>query len=181
MANIIPYCGVRPQIHPSAFIAPTATIIGHVVIEEEASVWFGATIRGDDLTHPIRIGARTSVQDNCVVHVSAQGPTLVGPDVTIGHGAVLESCTIGRSALIGMNATVLQLATVGDEALVAAGAVVAAGASIPARRLAAGAPAQVKKELAGESLRWVTQSSAHYVKLSRSYLDQGIGRVGEPT
>jgi carbonic anhydrase/acetyltransferase-like protein (isoleucine patch superfamily) len=177
MTNIIPFRGRWPQIHPSAFIAPTATVIGHVVIEEEASVWFGATLRGDDPDHPIVVGARTSVQDNCVVHVSAQGPTLIGPEVTIGHGAVLESCTIGRSALIGMNATVLQLAEVGDEALVAAGAVVGSGTHIPPRHLAAGTPAKVKKELEGESLRWIQTSAAHYVALSRDYLRQGLGVV----
>lgn len=175
MANIFSFGGIRPEIHPTAFIAPTATVIGHVIIEEEASVWFGATLRGDDPDHPIRVGARTSVQDNCVVHVSAQGPTLIGAEVTIGHGAVLESCTIGRRALIGMNATVLQLARVGEESLIAAGAVVAAGAEIPARHLAAGTPARVKKELQGESLRWIQTSAAHYVALSREYLRQGFG------
>jgi carbonic anhydrase/acetyltransferase-like protein (isoleucine patch superfamily) len=180
MATILPFAGIHPEIHASAFVAPTATIIGHVIIEEEASIWFGATLRGDDPQRPIRVGARTSVQDNCVLHVSAQGATLIGADVTIGHGAVLESCTVGRSALIGMNATVLQRAHVGDAALIAAGAVVASGATIPPRHLAAGSPAQVKKELQGESLRWIETSAAHYVELSREYLRQGIGRVERP-
>lgn len=177
MATILSYAGITPQIHPTAFIAPTATIIGNVVIGEEASVWFGATIRGDEPEHTIVIGARTSIQDNCVVHVSARGPTVVGAEVTVGHGAVLESCTIGRGALIGMNAVVLQEAEVGEEALIAAGSVVAAGAEIPPRTLAAGTPARVKKELEGESLRWVTHSAAHYVELSRQYLAEGIGGV----
>ncbi len=177
MATILPYRGVHPRIHPSAFIAPTAVVIGNVTIEEEASVWFGAVLRGDELEHEIRIGARTSVQDNCVIHVSARGPTLIGPDVTVGHGAILESCVVGRSALIGMNAVVLQGATVGEEALIAAGAVVPDGGEIPARHMAAGTPAKVKKELEGASLRWVSTSSAHYVELSRDYLSQGIGRT----
>jgi len=172
MANIIPFNGRIPRIHPTAWVAPTATLIGNVVVEAEASIWFGAVLRGDDPEHEIRVGARTSVQDNCVVHVSAQGPTVIGEEVTVGHGAVMESCTIGRGALIGMNAVVLQAATIGAGALIAAGAVVPAGAEIPARHLAAGAPARVKKELDGESLRWIETSAAHYVALSREYLRQ---------
>jgi carbonic anhydrase/acetyltransferase-like protein (isoleucine patch superfamily) len=179
MAVILPYGGIHPRIHPTAFVAPNATVIGNVTIEEEASVWFGAVIRGDEPEFEIRVGARTSVQDNVVLHVSRQGPTVIGADVTIGHGAVLESCTVGRGALIGMNAVVLQKATVGDEALVAAGAVVGQGAAIPPRTLAAGSPAAVKKELKGESLRWIQTSAGHYVDLSRSYLRQGIGGMGD--
>ena len=177
MAVILPYAGIHPRIHPTAFIAPSAVVIGNVTIEAEASVWFGAVIRGDEPEFEIRVGARTSVQDNVVLHVSRQGATVIGADVTIGHGAILESCTIGARALIGMNAVVLQKATVGDEALIAAGAVVAQGGTIPPRTLAAGTPAAVKKELHGESLRWIQTSAAHYVELSRSYLEQGIGRV----
>jgi carbonic anhydrase/acetyltransferase-like protein (isoleucine patch superfamily) len=170
MPHILRYNGIEPRIDASAFVAPTATLIGNVVVEAEASIWFGAVLRGDDPDHPIVVGTRSSVQDNCVIHVSAQGATLIGPEVTVGHGAVMESCTIGRGALIGMNAVILQGATIGEGALVAAGAVVPAGAEIPARHLAAGAPARVKKELDGESLRWVQTSAAHYVRLSRSYL-----------
>lgn len=181
MATILPYAGIHPRIHPTAFIAPTAVVIGNVTIEEEASVWFGAVIRGDETEHEIRVGARTSIQDNVVLHVSRQGPTIIGADVTVGHAAVLESCVVGDGSLIGMNAVVLQRATVGDAALVAAGAVVGSGSIVPARTMAAGTPARVKKELDGESLRWVTTSAAHYVELSRSYLRQGIGRVDGPT
>jgi carbonic anhydrase/acetyltransferase-like protein (isoleucine patch superfamily) len=169
MANVYSFGGHTPRIHESAWIAPTATLIGNVVVEEKASVWFGAVLRGDDPDHEIRVGARTSVQDNCVLHVSARGPTVIGEEVTIGHGAVLESCHIGRGALIGMNAVVLQGAVIGEEALIAAGAVVGAESEIPARHLAAGSPARVKKELGGESLRWVTHSADHYVALSARY------------
>lgn len=176
---ILAYHGMHPRIHPSAFVAPTAVVLGNVEIGEEASIWFGAVLRGDDPERPIRVGARTSIQDNCVLHVSAQGPTVVGPEVTVGHGAVMESCEIGRGALIGMNAVVLQRARIGERALVAAGAVVPAGADIPAGHLAAGAPATVKKALQGESLRWVERSAAHYVALSRRYLAQGLGQVGD--
>lgn len=177
MALILPFAGIHPRIHPSAFVAPTAVIIGNVTVEAEASVWFGAVIRGDEPEHEIRVGARTSVQDNVVLHVSRQGPTIIGPDVTVGHGAILESCVVGARALIGMNAVVLQKATVGEEALIAAGAVVGQGAEIPPRTMAAGTPARPKKTLEGDSLRWITTSAAHYVELSRAYLAQGIGAV----
>jgi carbonic anhydrase/acetyltransferase-like protein (isoleucine patch superfamily) len=172
---ILDFEGMTPRIDPSAWIAPTAVIIGNVEIGPEASVWFGAVIRGDEREHVVRIGARTSVQDNCVVHVSDRGPTIIGDEVTIGHGAIMESCTIGRGALIGMNAVVLQNATIGEGALIAAGSVVSSGAQIPARHLAAGAPAQVKKEIAGESLRWIGRSAGHYVELSRRYLRDRAG------
>ena len=169
MATILEFQGIAPRIHPGAWIAPTAVVIGNVVIEEGASVWFGAVIRGDNPTHEIRIGARTSIQDNCVIHVSDEGPTITREDVTVGHGAVLESCTIGRGALIGMNAVVLQRAVVGEGALIAAGAVVAGGAEIPARHLAAGAPAVVKKELTTAALAAVRHGAEHYVELGRTY------------
>jgi carbonic anhydrase/acetyltransferase-like protein (isoleucine patch superfamily) len=174
--------GMIPQIDPTAWVAPTAVVIGNVEIGPESTVWFGAVIRGDDPERVIRIGARTSVQDNCVVHVSAQGPTLVGDEVTIGHGAALESCEIGRGALIGMNAVILQRAVVGDGAMIAAGAVVPAGSRIPPRTLAAGVPAVVKKEISGESLRMIGESSEFYVRLGRRYREaDGASRVSAVT
>lgn len=175
MATILTYGGQTPRIHPSAFLAPTAVVIGNVEIGEESSIWFGAVIRGDEAGHGIVIGARTSIQDNCIVHVSARGPTLVGDDCTIGHGAAFESCEIRRGAVIGMNAVLLHGVVVEEEALVAAGSVVPAGMRIPARTLAAGVPAKVRKALEGESAEWVRGSAAHYVRRSRSYLEQGIG------
>jgi len=177
MALILPFSGRTPRIHPEAFVAPSAVVIGNVEIGAEASVWFGAVLRGDQPDIPIVIGERCSVQDNCVVHVSAEGPTVLEEEVTVGHGALLESCTVGRSALIGMNAVVLQRARVGAGCVVAAGAVVGEGMEIPAHHLAAGVPARVKKELAGASAAWVARSAAHYVELSRRYLAEGIGRV----
>jgi carbonic anhydrase/acetyltransferase-like protein (isoleucine patch superfamily) len=172
MANLIPFRGFEPRVHPSAFVAPTATLIGNVMVDEEASIWFGAVLRGDDPLHSIHVGARTSVQDNCVLHISSRGPTVIGTDVTIGHGAVMESCEIRRGALIGMNAVVLPGAVVGEGALVAAGAVVGSDTMIPAGHLAAGTPAKVKNELSGESLRWVRTSANHYVRLAREYREE---------
>jgi carbonic anhydrase/acetyltransferase-like protein (isoleucine patch superfamily) len=177
MALILPFGGHTPRIHPDAFVAPNAVVIGNVEIGAEASVWFGAVLRGDQPGIPILIGERCSVQDNCVVHVSAEGPTVLEAEVTVGHGALLESCTVGHSALIGMNAVVLQRARLGAGCVVAAGAVVGEGMEIPAHHLAAGVPARVKKELAGASAAWVARGAAHYVELSRRYLAEGIGRV----
>jgi len=172
---IIPYGGREPRIHPTAFIAPTAVVIGDVEIGPESSVWFGAVLRGDHPGHGIRVGARASIQDNCVLHVSARGATVVGDDVTVGHGAVFESCEIRRSALIGMNAVILHGAIVDEEALVAALSVVPEGMHVPPRTLVAGAPARVRRELSGDAAGWVRNSASHYVELSRSYMDQGIG------
>ena len=170
---IIEYKGKTPEIHHSAFVAPTAVLIGDVVVGEEASIWFGTVVRGDN--GPIRIGARANVQDNAVLHVSENNKTIIGEDVTIGHGAVLEDCTIEKGALIGTKVTVLNGATVGARALIAAGSVVGAGAKIPPETVAAGAPAVVKKKLEGASVWWVDAAGPEYVHLSRSYLKHGIG------
>lgn len=175
---LIPFAGRTPRIHPTAFVAPTAVLIGDVEVGESASIWFGTVLRADHPEHGIRIGARTSVQDNCVLHVSARGPTLVGDEVTIGHGAVFESCEIRRGALIGMNAVILHDAVVGEESLVAALSVVPERMIVPPRSLVAGAPARVRKELEGASASWIRDSAGHYVDLARQYLDEGIGTVG---
>jgi carbonic anhydrase/acetyltransferase-like protein (isoleucine patch superfamily) len=172
MAQIIAFGGHTPRVHPTAFLAPTAVLIGNVEVGAESSVWFGAVLRGDDPDHGIRIGSRTSVQDNCVIHVSARGPTVVGDEVTVGHGAVFESCVIGRGALIGMNAVILQRAVIGAESLVAALSVVPEGMEVPPGVLVAGAPARIRKELGGSAAAWVRGSAEHYVALSRRYLTE---------
>ena len=169
----IEFNGKSPRVAPSAFIAPTAVLIGDVEVGEEASIWFGTVIRGDNA--PIRIGARANVQDNSVVHVSEGCQTIIGEGVTIGHAAVLEDCTIEAGALIGSNAVVLNGAVVGAESLIAAGSVVGANAQIPARVVAAGSPAQVKKQLEGAAVGWVAHAGPEYVHLSRAYLQQGVG------
>lgn len=172
---IIQYRGKRPKIDPSAFVAPTAVIIGDVEVGPESSIWFGAVLRGDN--GPIRIGARTSIQDNAVVHVSEGAETIVGDNVTVGHCAVMEDCRIAPHALIGSNATLLNGCTIGEGALVAAGSVVGQGAEIPARVVAAGAPAKVKKSIDGDAASWIEVSAGAYVELSRMYMAQTIGLV----
>lgn len=170
---IIEYRGKRPRIAESAFVAPTAVVIGDVEIGEEASIWFGVVLRGDH--GPIRIGARSNVQDNAVIHVGELvGETIVEDDVTIGHAAIMEDCVIESGSLIGMNAVVLNGARIGRGTIVAAGSVVGQGAEVPSGVLVAGAPAKVKRtlDLASTDLK---QSAAGYVELSRSYLEDGIG------
>jgi carbonic anhydrase/acetyltransferase-like protein (isoleucine patch superfamily) len=176
-ALLLPFEGTWPEIADDAFIAPGAVVIGNVRIGAQASVWFGAVLRGDNPEHPIVIGPRTSVQDGCVIHVGNWGPTVVGADCTIGHGAKFESCTIGDGCTVGMNAVILQEAVIGARSLVAAGAVVLEKTEVPANSLVAGVPARVRKQLDGSAAEWVARGGCHYVKLSRSYLEQGIGRI----
>ncbi|NJL96141.1 MAG: gamma carbonic anhydrase family protein, partial [Anaerolineae bacterium] len=125
---LLKFKGHHPQIAPDVFLAPTATVIGDVIVGARANLWFGAVLRGD--LNQLRVGARSSVQDNCVLHTNTSAPTVVGDDVIIGHGAVLEGCTIAPGCLIGMNATVLSGAQLGPGCIVAAGAVVREGAII---------------------------------------------------
>jgi carbonic anhydrase/acetyltransferase-like protein (isoleucine patch superfamily) len=169
----IEFSGKRPKVAATAFIAPSAVLIGDVEVGEQSSIWFGVVIRGDN--GPIRIGARTSVQDNSVVHVSPGHSTTIGDDCTVGHCVIMEDCVIENGALIGSNAVVLNGATVGSRALVAAGAVVSANANVPPETLNVGSPAIVKRKLEGESLAWVDRTPTSYVNLSRTYLAQGIG------
>jgi carbonic anhydrase/acetyltransferase-like protein (isoleucine patch superfamily) len=178
MALVIPFAGKTPRIDPTAFLAPNAVVVGDVTIGPESSVWFGAILRGDDPNHGVVVGARTSVQENCVVHVGRWGPTVIGDDVTVGHGAKFECCTIGDRSVIGMNAVILQNARIGEECVVAANTVVLEGAEIPPRSVVAGVPGKVKKTLEGGAAEWIKDGGAHYVALSRKYLGEGIGRTG---
>lgn len=141
----------RPRVHPSAFIAPTASIIGDVEVGEGSSVWYGAVLRGDEAA--IRVGSQTSIQDNAVIHCSLDLPTVVGNQVTVGHSALLEGCLVEDGALVGMGAILLQRSRVGPGAILAAGSVLREGAEVPGRMLAAGTPAQVKKPVASDG-RW---------------------------
>jgi carbonic anhydrase/acetyltransferase-like protein (isoleucine patch superfamily) len=167
---IITYRGKTPKIHPTAFIAPTAVIIGDVEIGEESSIWFGTVLRGDN--GPIRIGARTSVQDNAVIHVT--NLTQIDNDVTIGHAAVMEDCHVKNHALIGSNAVLLNGSIIGEGSLVAAGSVVGERVEIPDHVLAAGVPAKVKKPIEGEAAHWIEIAAEEYVHLSRTYIEEGI-------
>lgn len=175
MALLLPFRGKRPRVAEDAFLAPTAVLIGDVRVGPRASVWFGATLRGDDPDHPIVVGEDANVQDGAVVHVGTWGPTVIGPRVTVGHGAIFESCEIGEGTVVGMKAVILQEAVVGKECLLAAGTVVLEKARIPDRSVVAGVPGRVRKTLDGSAAGWVGRSWGHYVDLSREYLDEGVG------
>ncbi|HUZ50809.1 MAG TPA: gamma carbonic anhydrase family protein [Candidatus Dormibacteraeota bacterium] len=174
---VIAFRGKHPKIHPTAFVAPTAVLIGDVEVGEESSIWFGAVLRGDN--GPIRIGARTSVQDNAVLHVTTL--TQIDDDVTIGHAAIMEDCHVKRHALIGSNAVLLNGCVIGEGSLVAAGSVVGERVEIPDHVLAAGVPAKVKKPIEGEAATWIKIAAEEYVHLSRAYLAESIGTPAEHT
>lgn len=169
---IFEYEGKRPQIGQNVFIAPTAVIIGNVEIGDGASVWYGVVIRGDE--GKIVIGRGSNVQDNSVIHTTPEIPTILKENVTIGHGALLEGCTIERGAVVGMGAIVLHRAVVGEQAMLGAGSVVTPGTIIPPRTLAAGAPAVVKKELSGMALSAVEHNASVYHELAEHYLKQRL-------
>ena len=168
MATIVELDGVAPTIGEGVFLAPSAVLVGDVRLGERANIWFGTVLRGD-VSH-IEIGAGSSIQDNAVIHCATDLPTVIGSDVVVGHGALLEGCTIEDGALIGMGAIVLQHAHVGAGAMLAAGAIVPERVQIGPGVLAAGVPARVKKELSGSALAWTGRAAAHYQELREQYL-----------
>ena len=165
---MLPFGERAPRIDPSAWIAPGAVVAGDVEIGPDTSVWFGSVVRGD--VHRIRIGARTNLQDLCVVHVTAGlHPAHLGDEVTVGHRATVHGCTVRDGALIGIGAIVLDGAEVGEEALVAAGALVPPGTRVPARHLVRGVPARVVRPLADDEVRQQRERALEYVQTARVY------------
>jgi len=152
--------GKRPTVHPDAYVAPTAVLIGDVRIGAGASIWFGAVLRGDE-SH-IVVGEGSNVQDGCIVHCSENLPTVIGREASLGHLACIEGCTVEDGALVGTGAIMLHRSRVGTGAVLAAGSVLLEGQEVPAGKLAAGVPAAVKKELSGSSAEWAGRPAAHY-------------------
>lgn len=163
------YKGVRPRLGRNVYVAPSATVIGDVEIGDDSSVWFGAILRGD--VGPIRIGARSNIQDNAVVHVTNGKPsgTTVGDEVTVGHLALLHGCTIGSRSLVGMSSVVLDDAVLEDECLVAAGALVTLGARVRSRSLVVGRPAKRVRDLELADLEAIGQYASRYVQYARDF------------
>jgi carbonic anhydrase/acetyltransferase-like protein (isoleucine patch superfamily) len=172
--------GVAPET-PAAgrfWVAPSAHVIGRVALGEDArdaSVWFGAVVRGDN--HRIEIGARTNIQDGAILHTDEGVPLTLGPGVTVGHLAMLHGCTIEENALIGIGATILNNAVIRRDSLVGAHALVTEGKSFPPRSLIVGAPAIVKRELAEDEVEMLRWSAAHYVENARRFA-RGLRLVG---
>ncbi len=164
---ILPYKGKMPVIGKNVFIAPTAVIIGDVIIEDNASIWFGAVIRGDRDT--ITIGAGSNVQDNCTLHVDSNHPLRIGSQTTIGHNAVIHGCTIADRVLIGIGAVVLNDALIHEGSVVAAGSVVPEGMVVGPLELAAGVPAKIKKRYEHDRAQTHVREAGIYLELSSDY------------
>ena len=169
--------GVRPQTPANGrfWVADSADVIGDVVLEEDASVWFGAVLRGDN--ERITIGARCNVQDGCILHTDPGFPLTLGEDVTLGHNAVVHGCTIGAGSLIGMGATILNGAKIGKSCLVGANALVTEGKEFPDFSMIVGSPAKVVRELGGEWEIRLLGTAGRYVANSRRY-GAGLKKIG---
>lgn len=165
---IITFKGKSPVIHPDAFVAPTASVIGDVQIGRDSSVWFSAVLRGDESA--IRIGERTNIQDAVVIHGTlGREPVVIGDEVTIGHGAVLHGCTVGDRVLIGSGARLLDGSKVASESIIAAGTVIPEGFEVPPRTLVMGVPARIKRGLRDVDVEWIVGYARNYVEISLAY------------
>ena len=168
--------GKTPKIAESAFISEAAYVVGDVHIAEDSSVWPGAIVRGDH--GAIAIGKSTTVEDACVIHSGTPalpiGDVVIGDNVHIGHGAVVNCRKIGNNVLIGMNATVLHDVEIGDFCIIGAGSLVSQGMKIPDRSFVVGVTAKVKGKLAAKHSYWVEEASQHYVDLAKQYKKEGL-------
>ena len=165
---ILPHHGRWPEIHETAFVAPSADVIGDVKIGADSSLWFQTVVRGD--VNTIEIGSKTNVQDHSTLHVTRKvSPLKVGDEVTVGHRVILHGCTVGNRCLIGMGAIVMDDAVIGDESIVAAGALVTKGKKFPPRSLIMGSPARVAREVTKEELEFLPKSAANYVHDGQEY------------
>ena len=170
---LIAYDNRRPKIDSTAYVQHSAQIIGDVEIGAQSSVWFNVVMRGD--VHFIRIGARTNIQDNSTLHVTTgTWPTLVGDDVTVGHGVILHGCRVGNRCLVGMGAIVIDDAEIGDDCLVAAGALVTPASRIAAGHLIVGRPAKAVRPLRDDERARLLHSAQNYVAHAAEYRKQGI-------
>lgn len=159
--------GQTPKIHESVFVAWNAEITGNVTIGEDSSVWFSASIRGD--MNSVTIGKGSNVQDNCVIHTDSTRGAVIGDNVTVGHGAILHSCTIGNNTTVGMGAIVLDGAKIGANSMVAAGSVVPPGKEFPDGSMIMGSPAKVAREMRPEEIEGFAKNCQSYVEMGQLY------------
>jgi carbonic anhydrase/acetyltransferase-like protein (isoleucine patch superfamily) len=162
--------GKTPRLGSRVFVAETAVLIGDVELGDDVSIWYGTVLRGD--IYPIRIGARTNIQDNCTLHVTGDVfPVTIGEEVTLGHGVIAHGCTIERGALIGIGSMVLDGAVIGEQSIVAAGALVTQEMVVPPRSLVMGSPAKVKRSLTDDDLVWLQRFHRAYLGYKEEYLE----------
>ncbi|MFP7570591.1 gamma carbonic anhydrase family protein [Marivita sp. S2033] len=161
--------GVSPQVDDDTWIAPDANIIGHIIIRDGASVWFGSTLRGDN--EPITVGQGSNIQENCVLHTDMGYPLTIGAGCTIGHKVMLHGCTIGDNSLIGMGATILNGAKIGNNCLIGAGALITEGKEIPDGSLVMGVPGKVVRQLDDAAIDGLRQSAKGYQANTRRFRD----------
>lgn len=165
-----PFRGRLPVVHASVYVDPSAQVIGDVEIGAESSVWMNAVVRGD--VNYIRIGARSNVQDGTIIHVMHDThPTIIGDDVTLGHGVIAHGCTIQNRVLIGMGAVLLNGAEIGEDSIVAAGSLVTEGARVPPRSLVMGSPAKVKRALDAGQIASILEYASNYVRYRLNYMN----------
>jgi len=174
MAIIKEFRDNSPEIDESAYIADNAVIIGDVTIGKKSSVWFGAVLRGD--SDSIKIGRRSNIQDNAVVHVDPGFPVTIGDDCIVGHLALIHGATISNNVLVGMNSTVLNGAQVGEFSIIGANALVTSNTVIPPNSLVLGSPAKVTKTLTDKQIAHVIRNAEAYVKLGSEYLEEELSR-----
>lgn len=168
MGIIKPYKGIYPKIHPTAYIEESAQIMGDVEIGEYSSVWCNAVLRGD--VHSIKLGKRTNIQDNCVLH-GTRGvyPVILGDDITVGHNVTLHGCVVKSKCLIGMGSILLDGVEIGEESIVGAGALVTEKTVIPPRSLVLGMPAKVVRQLRDEEAARILKSAQNYIEYSKEH------------
>jgi carbonic anhydrase/acetyltransferase-like protein (isoleucine patch superfamily) len=159
-ASVLSAAGRTPQLHPTAFVAAGARVVGGVTLSEGSSVWYNAVLRADGDT--ITVGVGSNLQDNVSVHVDGGRPVVIGENVSVGHNAVVHGCTIGDGSLIGMGAVVLSGAVIGEGCLIAGGAVVLEGTVVPPGSLVAGVPAKVRRELTAEERAGIVRNALVY-------------------
>ena len=162
----------KPVLGRDVYLAGNAFVVGRITVDDEASIWPGVSARAD--VNTMRIGKRTNIQDNSVLHVDSDAPLVIGDDVTVGHGCILHGCTVGDRCLIGMGSVVLNGAVIGPDAMVGAGSVVRQGEVIPPRTLWMGVPAKQRRELTGDEVKGILDSARHYAEFAREYLKLGI-------
>ena len=156
-----------PNIHPSAWVVPGATVLGDVTLDEESSVWYGAVLRGD--LNRIVVGPRSNIQDNAVVHIDTPNETVMGELVTVGHSAIVHACKIDNEVLIGMGAIILDGVEIGARSIIGANALVTLGTKIPPGSLVLGSPAKVKRQLTLEEQKDIARWALSYVETAKKY------------